>query len=122
MRSAKIWICTTACARRSERREQEVSGTLEELADLQLRLYTALAPFAEVYHIDLYHEPQEEEVLRRLQRDRTVFENYRKDYSEMLSRTEENREMEESLQAFLGRFPHRERRSGGTAEGDPQQI
>lgn len=92
--------------RQEERKsEQEVSGTLEELADLQLRLYTALAPFAEVYHIDLYHEPQEEEVLRRLQRDRTVFENYRKDYSEMLSRTEENREMEESLQAFLGRFP-----------------
>ena len=44
-------------------------------------------------------------MLRRLQRDRTVFENYRKDYSEMLSRTEENREMEESLRAFLGRFP-----------------
>ncbi len=50
--------------RQEERKsEQEVSGTLEELADLQLRLYTALAPFAEVYHIDLYHEPQEEEVL-----------------------------------------------------------
>lgn len=96
--------------RQEERKsEQEVSGTLEELADLQLRLYTALAPFAEVYHIDLYHEPQEEEVLRRLQRDRNVYENYRKDYSENLTRTEECREMEETLQAFLGRFPTEER-------------
>lgn len=84
---------------------QEVSGTLEELADLQLRLYTPLEPFANAYRIDLYHEPQEQDLLDRLRKDASKYTAYRQNYSESLELTEKWKDQEETLEAFIAGFP-----------------
>ena len=86
-------------------RSQEVSDTLEELADLQLSLYTALEPYSSAYRIDLYHDLQEQELLNRLQNDAEKYISYRQNYGESLELVEKWKDQEEILHVFLAGFP-----------------
>lgn len=84
---------------------EAVSGALEELADLQLQLYTALQPYAEVYQIDLYHNAQEQQLLQRLQKDIRKYVTYQQNQAQSLELKEECSRMEEELNSFIRRFP-----------------
>ncbi|MBR1623757.1 MAG: AAA family ATPase, partial [Pseudobutyrivibrio sp.] len=57
-------------------RHQEAEGTLDELADLQLELYTKIQPFASCYGINLYEMGGEYEFLAQLKKDAERYSKY----------------------------------------------
>ena len=57
-------------------RHQEAEGTLDELADLQLELYTKIQPFAAAYGINLYDMGGEYEFLAQLKKDADKYIEY----------------------------------------------
>ncbi|QFJ54842.1 AAA family ATPase [Pseudobutyrivibrio xylanivorans] len=63
-------------------RHQEAESTFDELADLQLELYTKIQPFASAYGINLYDKGGEYEFLAQLKKDAEK-------YTEYLVKTEE---------------------------------
>lgn len=87
------------------RSSRDVSDTLEELADLQLQLYTSLEPYSSAYRIDLYHDPQEQDVLDRLAKDVVKYTAYRQNYNEVLNLTEEWNDQRETLETFIAGYP-----------------
>lgn len=57
-------------------RHQEAEGTLDQLADLQLELYTKIQPFASAYGINLYDMGGEYEFLAKLKKDAEKYTDY----------------------------------------------
>lgn len=80
------------------------SETLEELTELQLRLYTALEPYAKVYGTDLYHEASEEQVIRRLKEDRETYLLYLQNAEELSALEARIQSAKEDLTEFLMQF------------------
>ena len=59
------------------------SSNMEELATLQLDLYTALHPYAEVYGMNLYEDANEGELLSNLTEQLSLYQEYQKNEREL---------------------------------------
>ncbi len=86
-------------------RHQEAEGTLDELADLQLELYTKIQPFASAYGINLYDMGGEYEFLAQLKKDADRYTDYLAK-SEEISRHQNSIDtMSSDIKAVLSRYP-----------------
>lgn len=90
---------------------EHTTGAVEELADIQMELYTGLGHFADVYNKDLYHDGGEAELLEQLKKDAENYEEYtvNKKQIEILRITLQKQE--ELLDAYCRRFPTEENRT-----------
>ena len=61
---------------REKKSLEDASGTLEDLSALVVELYTALAPYAEVYGVDLYETWEENEIVTKLKQDIIKYRSY----------------------------------------------
>ncbi len=77
----------------------------EEMANLQMRLYTTLASFSEVYEMDLYHESNETELLAQLAKDAKDYAVYLEDKRNVEHEHKNRQEREHLLESYFGRFP-----------------
>ena len=86
--------------------DERSAGTLEELADIQLRLYTPLEPFMDIYRIDLYQEKGGElGFINQLKKDAeeyTKFSRLKGEVSKLEAQVEEEKQ---ALTEALGKFP-----------------
>ncbi len=90
-------------------RHNEAEGTLDELADLQLELYTKIQPYASAYGINLYDMGGEYELLAKLKKDADRYNKYL-EASEAISRHESSiKTMTESINNVLARYPVNQR-------------
>lgn len=92
----------------AEQATENTTGTVEEYADVRMELYTVLSHYAEVYGMDLYHESCEGALLENLKKDMAAFQDYtwNRKQKELLELTAQKQE--ESLSAYIGRFPVKE--------------
>ena len=86
-------------------RHQESEGTLDELADLQLELYTKIQPFAVHYGINLYEMGGEYEFLAKLKKDADRYTKYLESQEEILSHENSINTMTSDIENVLKRFP-----------------
>lgn len=89
----------------SERNALESSGMMEELSALQLRTYTALAPYASVYGMDLYQEENETELLHRMTADLVDYTSMSESLRRKNELSEQNRKLSKEVAEFISRFP-----------------
>lgn len=94
---------------------EETSGTLEELSALQIELYTAMAPYAEVYGVDLYEDHCESDLIEKLKEDIKKYEKLCADEKERETLENDIRKEREILSSFLHRFPTER-------EGEKEQL
>ncbi|MDY3872264.1 MAG: hypothetical protein SOZ30_03720 [Roseburia lenta] len=83
----------------------QTTDAVEEMADLRMELYTILDRYAQVYHMDLYHEGNEADLLEQLKKDKNAYEEYihcRKQLELIRLTMEEQKRL---LEKYLGRFP-----------------
>ncbi len=86
-------------------RHNESEDTLDELADLQLELYTKIQPFASAYGINLYDMGGEYEFLAQLKKDADRYTKYLEE-SEEISRHENSiRTLSADINNVLDRYP-----------------
>lgn len=79
--------------------------TTDQLADLQLELYTQLQPFAAAYNINLYDMGGEYNFLAQLKKDADKYTRYLEE-EKLIARHKESIEiMNGQIQAFLSRYP-----------------
>ena len=83
---------------------EEMSGTLEELSALQIELYTAMMPYAEVYGMDLYEDHCEGDLIEKLKEDIKRYRKYCEDEKERKLLEDGIRKEQDILRAFLRRF------------------
>ncbi len=86
-------------------RHQESAGTLDELADLQLELYTRIQPFATTYGINLYEQGGEYEFLTTLKRDAEKYADFLEKTEEMARHENTIRTMASDINNVLAKFP-----------------
>ena len=86
-------------------RHQESEGTLDELADLQLELYTKIQPFASSYGINLYDMGGEYEFLAQLKKDAEKYAKYLEVEEEMESHLNSIKTMTGDIENILKRYP-----------------
>ncbi|SET41406.1 Uncharacterized protein YhaN [Pseudobutyrivibrio sp. C4] len=86
-------------------RHQEAEGTLDELADLQLELYTKIQPFATWYGINLYEMGGEYEFLAQLKKDAEKYAKYLEEQEEIDSHESSIKTMTEDINNILSRYP-----------------
>ncbi len=86
-------------------RHQEAEGTLDELADLQLELYTKIQPFASAYGINLYDMGGEYEFLAQLKKDAQRYSDYLAKLEEMARHENTIRTMTADINNVLKNFP-----------------
>ncbi|MBR4708449.1 MAG: AAA family ATPase [Pseudobutyrivibrio sp.] len=86
-------------------RHQEAEGTLDELADLQLELYTKIQPFASCYGINLYDMGGEYEFLAKLKKDADRYTKYLEQQEEITSHQNSIKTMSEDIERVIKRFP-----------------
>ncbi len=80
------------------------SGTVEELSALQVQLYTALAPYADVYGLGLYDDHMENEVIQKLNADLLVWNAWKSAERQMQALRNDEIEMRAEIEGFLNRF------------------
>ena len=86
-------------------RHMEAAGTLDELADLQLELYTKIQPFANCYGINLYDMGGEYEFLAKLKKDAERYAKYLEEEEEIASHKSSINTMSEDIDTVLSRYP-----------------
>ncbi|MCR4830890.1 MAG: AAA family ATPase [Pseudobutyrivibrio sp.] len=86
-------------------RHQESEGTLDELADLQLELYTKIQPFASCYGINLYDMGGEYEFLAQLKKDSERYSKYLETQEEIARHENSIKTMTADIQNILQRYP-----------------
>lgn len=86
-------------------RHQEAEGTLDELADLQLELYTKIQPFASCYGINLYDMGGEYEFLAQLKKDADRYAKYLESQEELAAHENSIKTMTADIENILRRFP-----------------
>ena len=86
-------------------RHQEAEGTLDELADLQLELYTKIQPFASCYGINLYDMGGEYEFLSQLKKDADKYAKHLESLEEMASHENSIRTMTADIENIIKRYP-----------------
>ena len=86
-------------------RHQEAEGTLDELADLQLELYTKIQPFANCYGINLYEMGGEYEFLAQLKKDAERYAKFLEKQEEMDSHVNSIKTMTSDIENVLKRYP-----------------
>ncbi len=86
-------------------RHQEAEGTLDELADLQLELYTKIQPFASCYGINLYDMGGEYEFLSQLKKDADKYAKHLEALEEMASHENSIRTMTADIENIIKRYP-----------------
>lgn len=86
-------------------RHQESEGTLDELADLQLELYTKIQPFASCYGINLYDMGGEYEFLAQLKKDSERYSKYLETQEEIARHENLIKTMTADIQNILQRYP-----------------
>ncbi len=93
---------------RLKHREEEYtarsSGTLEELSALQVQLYTALTPYADIYGLGLYDEHMETEVIQRLKEDLLTWKAWKNDEKKMQEFRNDEIELRSEIEEFLSRY------------------
>ena len=88
-----------------EKNLQDTTGTLDELAEVQLQLYTALQSYAEAYDMDLYHDACERELLDELKVDAVEYSRYVELCKEMQEAKSEADGYREEIRKYVMRFP-----------------
>ncbi len=89
-------------------RHQEAEGTLDQLADLQLELYTKIQPFATPYGINLYDMGGEYEFLAKLKKNAEKYADYLVK-SEELSRHENTiNTVSNDIKEVFAKYPFQE--------------
>ncbi|SEA04975.1 Uncharacterized protein YhaN [Pseudobutyrivibrio sp. ACV-2] len=86
-------------------RHQEAEGTLDELADLQLELYTKIQPFASAYGINLYDMGGEYEFLSQLKKDANRYSEYLAQLESIARHENTIRTLDIDIKNVLSRFP-----------------
>ena len=86
-------------------RHQEAEGTLDELADLQLELYTKIQPFASAYGINLYDMGGEYEFLAQLKKDAERYSDYLAKTEEIARHENTIRTMSADINRILEKYP-----------------
>lgn len=86
-------------------RHQEAEGTLDELADLQLELYTKIQPFASAYGINLYDMGGEYEFLAQLKKDAQRFIDYLAKQEELARHENTIRTVSADINNILKNYP-----------------
>ncbi len=86
-------------------RHQDAEGTLDELADLQLELYTKIQPFASAYGINLYDMGGEYEFLSQLKKDANRYSEYLAQLESIARHENTIRTLSIDIQNVLSRFP-----------------
>ncbi|SDW92850.1 Uncharacterized protein YhaN [Lachnospiraceae bacterium KHCPX20] len=81
------------------------SSNMEELATLQLDLYTALQPYAEVYGMNLYEEANEGELLNNLTEQLSLYQDFQKNNLELHRLSGEIGSETERILGILRSFP-----------------
>ncbi|MCR4867847.1 MAG: hypothetical protein K5889_00025 [Lachnospiraceae bacterium] len=81
------------------------SSNMEELATLQLDLYTALQPYAEVYGMNLYEEANEGELLSNLTEQLSLYQDFQKNNLELHRLSGEIGSETERILGILRSFP-----------------
>lgn len=81
------------------------SSNMEELATLQLDLYTALHSYAEVYGMNLYEDANEGELLSNLTEQLSLYQEYQKNERELHRLSGEIGSETERILGILRRFP-----------------
>ena len=95
----------TRLAAQEQKVLEEASGTLEELSGLQIELYTAMMPFAEIYGMDLYEDHNEEELIKNLKEDIKKYDKLCSDQKEQEALETVIRKEQGILSDFLRQFP-----------------
>lgn len=86
-------------------RHQEAEGTLDELADLQLELYTKIQPFASCYGINLYDMGGEYEFLAKLKKDAERYSKYLEEQEEVARHENSIKTMSADIRSIIDRYP-----------------
>ncbi|PHU40272.1 hypothetical protein CSX00_06780 [Pseudobutyrivibrio ruminis] len=86
-------------------RHQEAEGTLDQLADLQLELYTKIQPFATPYGINLYEMGGEYEFLAKLKKDADRYADYLEESEEIARHENSIKTMTADIKNILEKFP-----------------
>ncbi|MCR5580164.1 MAG: hypothetical protein K6F66_01130 [Pseudobutyrivibrio sp.] len=86
-------------------RHQEAEGTLDELADLQLELYTKIQPYATCYGINLYDMGGEYEFLAQLKKDADRYSKYLEEQEEISRHETSIKTMTEDINKVLKNYP-----------------
>ncbi|SDB51329.1 Uncharacterized protein YhaN [Pseudobutyrivibrio sp. YE44] len=86
-------------------RHQEAEGTLDELADLQLELYTKIQPFASAYGINLYDMGGEYEFLAQLKKDADKYIDFLAKSEEIARHSITITTMTKDINNILAQFP-----------------
>lgn len=86
-------------------RHKEAEGTLDELADLQLELYTKIQQYASPYGINLYDMGGEYEFLAQLKKDASKYSIYLVRSEELDRNNSSIHMMSENIATVLNRYP-----------------
>ncbi len=97
--------------REEEQTMKDTTGTMDELSDTQLQLYTALERYANAYHMDLYHEPTETQLLSQLKNDGAEYEKYIELCEKIQTAKQESEHYREIIMSYVLRFPVEEKQS-----------
>ncbi len=86
-------------------RHSEAAGTLDQLADVQLELYTKIQPFAGTYGINLYEEGGEYEFLSRLKIDADRYTKYMEEQAAVARHRRAIKTLSEDISNVLSKYP-----------------
>lgn len=86
-------------------RHKEAEGTLDELADLQLELYTKIQQYASPYGINLYDMGGEYEFLAQLKKDAEKYSEYLAKSEELSRHYNTIKTMSDDIAAIINRYP-----------------
>ncbi|MCR5416033.1 MAG: hypothetical protein K6E79_04480, partial [Pseudobutyrivibrio sp.] len=86
-------------------RHSESEGTLDELADIQLELYTKIQPYASFYGINLYEMGGEYDFLSQLKKDADKYAKYLEVTDEITRHENKIKVMMADIDKVLKRYP-----------------
>lgn len=81
------------------------SGALEELASLQVELYTSLSKYASEYDMDLYVDHSESELLEKIKEDVKKYEEYTDNMAAYTALELSINSCQKTVDEFLSRYP-----------------
>lgn len=84
---------------------ESTTGTVEEMADVRMELYTVLGHFADVYGMDLYHQGCELALLEQLKKDMAGYQDYTVNCKQMELLKITVEKQNKLLEDYLKRFP-----------------
>lgn len=88
--------------------QKNSEGTLDELADVQLELYTKIQPYANAYGINLYDMGGEYEFLSQLKKDADKYVKYMSDVEDMAHHENSIRTMSHKIEQKVSKYPFSE--------------